>query len=502
MLFALFAAMTVSVLAQVPVHHDIAWPLWVAERVLGGAELYVDIVEVHPPLIIGVAIIAVLLGRLPVLDPISSYHLVTFTTVACSLVLCWKLLAPMATRTQRHGLMLVIAFLLFPFVGYSFGQEEHLMLALALPYLLMMGGLADGVPLSRGNRLMIGLLGGVGFSMKPFFGPLWLALVLYIVLRRGTRQVLAPEVWAPALVISGYILFTALVTPGYFDVVAMAASVYPHFFPVPPSAIVMSAGTGALAVALLLDRSLPASAAGRGVRHAMLIALVCFYLAVILQGKGWSYHWYPVYAAAALLTVLALVIGGLGANTMRSLGETGSRTLRVLATTLLLALSWWRVSWTREHWGDLSGNPFHLPQLKSVVERYAEGGPIAALSIGMPVAFPLVNYAGVEWSPRFACLWMLPGIYADVRPRAGAFDYTPTSAMSMLDRYVVESLTADLVRDRPALIIVDKAPPMPRLQGFDYLDYLGRHPAFRRLMSEYGHIGNVGRYDIYRRIGL
>lgn len=499
---AAFAAMALHVALGTPAHHDVAWPLVVAQRVLAGAELYVDVIEVHPPLIVAYAGAAVVLGRVLPVGPIAAYHLITFVLTALSLALCWRVLGHAASAHTRRALLVLAAFLLLPFVGYSFGQEEHLMLALSLPWLLAIGMLRDGREMPARERIVLGVLAGIGISMKPFFGPLWLVLVAYYAARRGPRRILAAEVLAPALVITTYIAATVLLTPGYFTVARMASAVYFDFFPTPFTTVLVSAGTAAALLALLVHFRVRAAGPLSGVRAVLAIALAGFHLAVLVQQKGWSYHWYPVYAAAALLVSCVLADAVYAAAPGAVLRRVAAARAGAVALLLLLGLAAWRVGWTRSHWGDLAGEPFHLPQMTRVVETFGEGGPIAALSVGMPVAFPLVNHAGVEWTPRFACLWMLPGIYADVPPgvgAAGAFPYDRTGALADLDRYVVDSMIEDLRRSPPTLIIVDLAPPMPRMAGFSYLEYFGRDPRFMEFMADYAVIGTVGRYEVWRR---
>ena len=493
---------TFATVSSIPVHHDIGWPLHVAERMLGGAELYVDVIEVHPPLIVGVGMVAVLLGKLPLLTPIVAYHLLALLAVLISLALCWRalviLLADYRVEIRQHAL-LAIAFVLLPLVGYSFGLEEHLMLSLVLPYLFAVAAAVSGHELGPRTRLIAGVMAGLGFSMKPFYGPLWLLLAAYVVWQRGRPALRRAEIVAPAAVIVGYIIFTLLFARGYFTVAGWAADVYFDYFPTTLHTILFSLGTAAVSLALLIHVFIGARGALDAMRRVLVLTLLGCFVVVLLQRKGWSYHWYPAYAIAILLIDFSVL------EWLRARGASFGRALQpriavMAGAILILAFAGWRLAWSRSYWRELAGSPYHLPQLQNVVQRFGDGGPIVALSTAMPVAFPLVNVTGVGWTSRFSCLWVLPGLYADTQGDSDAFPYHDLANMTELERYLIDALAADLSAGNPTLIIVDRAAPTARMRGFNYIEYFARDPRLRQIFSRYGLIGEVGQYQIFKRI--
>ena len=134
---------------------DIAFMLYAAERVVGGARLYVDVVEINPPLIIALNLPAVLLSRLLGISDILAYRALTIATLAGALAFAnWSLrrILDPGGDALRHRLVLVLAFALFLAVGNDFGQREHLLAALALPYLLLAVGRVGGRRHPRGPR--------------------------------------------------------------------------------------------------------------------------------------------------------------------------------------------------------------------------------------------------------------------------------------------------------------------------------------------------------------
>src|SRR3954471_20644592 len=57
-------AMVLFVALRSPLKDDIAWLLYVARRWMAGRELYIDVVEVNPPLIIWISAIPIQVARL------------------------------------------------------------------------------------------------------------------------------------------------------------------------------------------------------------------------------------------------------------------------------------------------------------------------------------------------------------------------------------------------------------------------------------------------------
>ncbi len=60
--------------------------------------------------------------------------------------------------------------------GQDFGEREHLLLALVVPYLLLAAARASGREIPAAAAVLIGLLAGAAFALKPHFVLLWLAI--------------------------------------------------------------------------------------------------------------------------------------------------------------------------------------------------------------------------------------------------------------------------------------------------------------------------------------
>jgi hypothetical protein len=87
---------------QTTLNHDVAWFLFAANRFLDGAELYRDIVEVNPPLVIYHSVAPVAVARLTGLEPITCLMVYVFLLIGFSLAICNHLLKMQADRSPEY----------------------------------------------------------------------------------------------------------------------------------------------------------------------------------------------------------------------------------------------------------------------------------------------------------------------------------------------------------------------------------------------------------------
>lgn len=480
-------------------NHDVAWYYYGAERLADGAKLYVDLIDPNPPLVFYVDLPAVWLARALGLPDQAAFIAYMAALLAGALGL-WYLTArtvnvPEGAAT-RHAFLLVLIVFLFPF--HDFGQREHLVLALLLPYLFVVAGRAAGRQVSTWLALPAGLLAGPALVMKPFYLVLWPVLELYLILaRRAGPPWRRPENWAIALVAALYGLFIVLVTPEYLGIVRIALAIYSGY----NQAFLLVIRYPSVWLTLLVVATwlllLRATAPQRILGDVLsLVSLTTLALA-LQQGKGWSYHFYPnsVSTIMLVLVVLGAAVARLPhiARAVR-LGSTLTATLVVL---VLVAVSGIR----------LLGYPLLLPNgteadLARVVHAHARPGDyIFVFSTSISPAFPLVNSTDTRWATSIQPLWMLPGLYPDLPPGTSSFPYHRWEDMGEIERFMLERSVAELSQRQPMVMIVDTSPGKQGLgfTGFDYLEYFSRVPGFAELWAHYGPVATIDQYTVYAR---
>jgi hypothetical protein len=455
---------------------DVAWYLYAGARILDGARLGADIIEVNAPLIIvlsmGIEGLARLIG-------ISAITLLPWliTALSCTSIGVCAWLARPWNANVRQWFLVGLAFVLLIDVGGMMGQREHLLVILVMPYVCLLVREADGRPMRPSAAAVVGIVAAVGFGLKPFFLPAWVALEAYMVVRRGVRALCRAQFVAMLAAFVLYALGILVWTPDYLVFAAESLSLYRAYQPYGDVPVILSSSFGfvllAVAFACFSGRSVARSLIDAG---AILGIMLSF--AVFLQGKGWHYQWYP---AVALATILFAVAAGALAARSRFITAAGAQGIAAFAVILLTMRTY--VFWT-------VAAPEQL-EIDALVRRHADGAAILALSSHLHVGFPLVNETKVRWASRYPTMWQLP-----------AFCNESTAACRSKERVFLDAVWVDLVSALPALLIVDSVPPTPSLAGFDYLDYFRRDSRMATVLSDYRFLKRIGRYRVFLRSDL
>jgi hypothetical protein len=483
---------------------DVAFLLYAAERVLDGARLYVDVVEINPPLIVALNMPAVLLARFMGMSDIVVYRALMVLVLLASLAFSNRVLRRLLGQSAdglRYRLGLILAFALFLAPGNDFGQREHLLVAFSLPYLLLAAGRILGQPAAAAEGFLAGALAGLGLALKPHFLLVWAAIEGYAAWRLRARRP-SYEAIGTVVTLVAYLAAVALLTPQYFRLVEVLGPAYSGFghdafvhvlITAPGTALCILAGLAALA----LRRQ-----SGHPVLWGVLaVAMVASFVAAAAQQKGWGYHFYPARVLALALLALAVL------DVRRPLTRRIPRIYAAVAFAALgvsvLSSVGSGISRVRHRDAAREAEQAQLDQLVAAVRRHMpRGGSLFSLSYTIGSSFPLVNYSGVRWASRFPHLWILEAVYHDELYEPARLRYHTRAEMGPAERYLNDAVSQDLDRYRPdVLLILRHARDVPQnsLRRLDYVGYFSRDPRIARELREYRLAEEAGEYRLYVR---
>jgi len=239
----------------------------------------------------------------------------------------------------------------------------------------------------------------------------------------------------------------------------------------------------------------------RSLWGVLLTGTACFYLAAVLQHKGWNYHYYPAVASAVLLAgLMALDLRRPLVSLVHRLYASVT-VAAVVSLTLVVAAGC--VHQARDPRDPRYEPDPDLPKLIPLVRERGAGASIMVLSWSSSSAFPLVPSTGTSSALRFLCLWILAGLYRDEVRGSAPIRYRSIEEMGVLERYLNQSVVEDLERRRPRLLLVlTPGPDRPKwgLRRLDYLAYFGQNPEFVRGFQRYRYVQPVGQYWMFERI--
>ena len=467
-----------------PLKDDIAWLLYVARRWLAGRELYVDMVEVNPPLIVWISAVPLELAQLLHID---SRFVAMPVFVAAVLGCAWWTASLLRQQgglfTERLPVFAVIGSVLLVLPAADLGQREHLLVAAFLPYLALFAraldakGSCDNPPPPVVTWLAAAVLAGLGCALKPRYAAVF-AVLECLALWRGMRPWRVMPV-AAAVTMVGYAGLVALLCPAYLRLaVPMALALYgatdvPFLKLLSDSAMLLSGQLVAIGLLWLRRRSLA--------NYNLMLTLVVFAatstVVCFIDGKDWFYHRLP----ATIATVLAL--------SLWLATELLQRRWRIRAPLLLagLAVAVFCVSSIQRLRPDAAaaidshqGTVEHLEQ----IIRAEHARTYVAFSEWIALGFPVVNETGVKWASRFDSMWALKGEVWRAR-------FDPATAREWpIARWVAH----DFIAGCPDLAVVDTR------ETINYVRVLGSaEPAFTRAWSRYRRIAAFDGLVVYRR---
>jgi hypothetical protein len=450
---------------SMPTIPDHGYQFYVAGRVLDGARLYVDVAaaEAHPPLITWIAMALEGAGRALGVRAVTLFLFVVCALAAASLYAVWRI-------GPRSGFVLAaLVAALLSLVGPHFGQGEHLALILALPYLSASAGAATpgARPMPHAARIGIAIAAGVGLSLKPHFALVWLGIEVYLASNRGIRSFLRAECVIILSIFVLYVITTALITPEYFQLLGWVLPLYSRFAPVPVQYLILDKRTLVFIAGLVAGRVARRDAEWRQLADVLSIAAAAMYVTLLLEGKGFGYHWYPVIALSVALCAIAL--------------RPYVTHIPLLVPAIAVASIFWMNVQVERTTQLLVKPPGFLPDMVTATDRYAKGGSILALSHTLGVAFPLVNLTGVRWASPYGHLWMIPAIYQDSLGAKGEWRW--------LEKQILDRLWNEIQTNDPGLIIVQN----------NMKPYFEQDARFRERFARSPVLGHVGYYILLGR---
>jgi hypothetical protein len=482
---------------------DLAWLLYSAQRMLEGATLYRELVEVNPPLIVWLNLLPAALARALGIDPLLAYRLAVTVAAVASFLLCRAVLLHLRAPQEpavRGLILLLISVSLVLLAGPDFGEREHLFLLSVLPYILLVAVRGEqgnaGLPLS----LAVGAFAGIGIALKPYFVLLPVILEGWLLLRRGARLV-RPETAAIAGIAAAYVVAAQLWAPSYWTISRTMGLAYYRFLEEP---LLLTAVTGhgaAMALCAMLAYYVLRDQERQGpLLPVLLLATVALYLAAVLQRKGWRYHFYPSMASGLMLL-------GLLSTSRRPRTTPATRVYGAVALAITIYLPFYLLGAAilhtiRPETAPVIGDA-DLPALAEVVRREGPHRGLLVLSTNMASAFPLVTETGATWTSRFPSVWPLATEYRVELASPEPLRYRAPEARSPLEQSLTRAVREDFVGKRPNLLIVLRtAPDRPAwgIRRLDYLKYFAADPEFERELAHYGFLEDVGEYRIFRRL--
>lgn len=474
-LVAISVLVSWALMLKMPISHDVIWQMWIARQLVGGTKLYVDILELNPPLWFWMA---VPIERMAQILRASTGAAVV-TAVVTFMALALAAIATMISdeRTGRRALLLIAAalsMLLIPLA--DFGQREHLALIGALPYAVLIARRADGTVVSSAVAIAVGALAAIGFALKHYFLFAPLLLELWLIFRlRQTWRPFRPETMVLGAAAAVYTVALLVFAPEYLQAIVpmlqLAYEGYNSPFLVQlltPYFVIW--GYAAVVFALYRKR-VPSVSLAAG------LAAAGFVVAYFVQQKGFRYHAMPAtglafFGLCAMLdfrerTVIAAVRHAV--------------IVTVASMPVLLAV--------------YVGPYRNLNQelITGMLHKAKPGSPVLMLTANPSNIWPMIEDQGLVWPSRHFAFWMTIAMAKQLRETGRL-----SPPLQVLADDVRTQTVDDLRCNPPDMILVDDL-SRSKAGAFNLIDFFSESEDFRQLFSHYDQGEVAENFTAYKK---
>lgn len=481
-LIALLFVYQIAIRLGSDLNHDTGWFLYVAQGLLDGGELYRDFVEVNPPLIIWLTAPMVMLSRATGVAPIETLYGVFFVITALSLLLVRRYLVMIRDvpdwMAEPVLFLLAAAFLFIP--ASSFGQREHLLALLFMPWFMLRVVRSQGAQIPVTESVLVGLLAAVAICLKPHAVLAPLGIEALLLLRgRNFRAAFAPENLGAAVFAIIYGVAIVIWCPLFLDkMVHFGVAAYVPYYGFDATVILERGIRPALVSALALVLIYMARGPMRELSILAFAAAVGFLAAYLLQSKGYYYQIMPAQIFAAVSGIFALA----GILDTRNASE--ARRSPVVPAIVVLAIA--LLSFSAQVYIS------RAPAFTKAISQYRPGAKSFFIaSTNVFNGFPLAVRENLVWGSRFPTLWLMP--YIADRWHDGPLPDDPIIA------YALDAIVTDVQKFRPEVVFINQGTSQDYIRGgaFDYLKFMSRDSRFAAIWSSYELRGKIEDFAVY-----
>jgi hypothetical protein len=475
--FALVLAAAILLRPHVVPNVDVSWGLTLAEKMLDGQRLYVDLIELNPPGGILLYLPPVIIARLFGLQAENVTDVFVIATACASIWISGRIFdCRRFLGVDRWHLAALTAAVLTVLPAHAFGNRDPIALIAFFPWLAVCAVRAMRRPVALEHALIGGVCSALAVTIKPHFVlAVLLAAVAAALCAKSWRVLLAFENWVAAALVLAYGVAVAVAFPAFMDLLPMIAAVY-GARPFPVADMIPAFALWLAIVGMIFDLRRRATFEPP---FCVLLAASCgCALSFLVQGKGWPYHSVPMLS----LALLALAIAGDWFALPQATAAAGN------------GRGWWARTTIA---GVLVGSCFcwnnraaDVASLAAKVRPLSPHPTMLAITSDISVGHPLVREMGGVWVGRVCSNWIANGVL--LRRRFETLDAKTAARLDAYEAFDRAMLVEDIARSRPDVILVEKA-------YFDWDAWARSDARLREQLEAYREAGAVTGIVILQR---
>lgn len=452
-------------------------------RMLNGEILYKEIPEINPPASIFLYIPAVWLEKIIGFKAENIVLVLMVFLIVLTIELSAKALYENKLINNRNQWVVFSVFAMCLVALDSFAEREHIALMLILPILSVVACRLENKTVSKIRSALFGFMAGVAVCIKPHFAAAILIPQAYVALKsKSFSSIICSENIVVAFVVLIYSALFITFYDQYFDLILpKALDVYMayriHFMYL--ILVIAPLLLAFLALIALLWKLSP-----RGISGANTILILSssgFIVAYIVQGKIWSYHYYP---AAALILLAALDLTALKISLNKYKMDIRRQSIAcgiVLASMTLIEILLFRP----------------LPQdtldLINLIKKNYPSPSVIAISGDVGISNPLIRRVNGKSASDSGCCLITENVHNILRSRPEA----PEDQRISLEKWESkdrDALIGDFIKWKPDVLLLDT-----RTWFVDWANWIKEDQRLAALVCQYEAVGKTPSVTLYFR---
>lgn len=475
----------------ISVHGDVLYLIEVASYITQGKQYGIDFFETNPPMILYLSRPVLWLMKTGLSMP-ASLQIYIFSLFALVLALVVSQLTTLVPdKLVRHTMLGMILFISLFFPAEQFAQREHLFLVLTLPYILMVVERLDKRSIALWRALLVGLLAGLGFGLKPYFLCPLVLLECWMIYQRGSMWGwVRTESIVVLLMLVTYLFSILAFYPTYFTIMLPMLKTFYFSGMFEPWMNIFTDYLVIFSIAVFfgawyLFGKLPGN---YQLKMVLQISLAGMIIALLMTQTRWFYHLIPSLGMACILA--SYYFGALVARYCKQFNAM-ALVAGLIIFSPVLNPTFYRTYYVIDdaYHGDFS-------QIQHYLAQQAGDHSLTCFAItGTHDCFPAALTTQSVYGSRYPFFWWLPGLLNQLDN-----DKLSSVQREQYKNYFCESVAWDLNHFKPRWVIINPGQFKNVLgNNFEIIHFLAGNKQFDQAWSHYGLKKQSKYYVIYER---
>lgn len=482
---------------QIYIHPDVIYLMNIALRLISGGRYTHDFFETNPPMIMYLYLPAIYLAKLTSINIIYIFRLYILALILISVLMSASLLKKILRNDllMYYWMLALLILILCFFPAHEFGQREHFLMILIMPYLFANILRLNNERLAASLTILIGIFAGIGLSLKPFFLTLIILPEIYILYHtKNLKQLLRLELMTIIIFLLAYSL---LILYFYTDYIFIALPIIFRFYFIGMSKSFSSALTYMNLIYCFLTCALYILFYKRSqyplLTSMLFVSLISLIFSVLIPHTMFIYQMMPALSIALLLLGFGLgqFIHEYINSERNDVKQFNPSSLLMLAFLLVFAFPFTESAFYFKL-GILTRQDVTTKKFLQFIENHADKNYIFLSASSDTMIADLYPGPHLHYVGSFSAFWWEQGLAKLKKQTKTAIEKI---RLATAEQFLIDIIIRDLNIKKPNFILIDISNNIK----INYMKQFMQFEEFRDAFAAYQYYSTIGSYEIFIR---